>query len=176
MSGSNRVLRSPSCLLKPSTIGRIRCRLSTPAATSLAPKTTPTTPPAKPHTTLQEANPRNLPEIWFDSTFPLSNNHAFFQPSSPTPSNEPDENKVKLGKSTEPPTLKPRYDYVAAELIKTLQPSAPSNPASQPSCTPLSRRKSSRRPYPCTSSLRRTRTSPPCAAASPTRPPCGHLP
>lgn len=47
----------------------------------------------KPLTTLQEANTRNLPEVWFNSTFPYG--HGI--PSGPD--KPPDERKVKLGKS-----------------------------------------------------------------------------
>ncbi|KAH8907083.1 hypothetical protein BR93DRAFT_968632 [Coniochaeta sp. PMI_546] len=106
MSGSNRLLQSSSNVLKPSTVGsRVACRLSSPAAGSgggcggttnaLKPASSPTT---KPLTTLQEANPRNLPEVWFNNFLPGSNN-AFFQPSQPNPSKRPDDNKVKLGKT-----------------------------------------------------------------------------
>lgn len=51
----------------------------------------------KPLTTLQEANTRNLPEVWFNSTFPYGH-------STPSgPDKPPDERKVKLGKSASRP-------------------------------------------------------------------------
>ncbi|OIW27314.1 hypothetical protein CONLIGDRAFT_682376 [Coniochaeta ligniaria NRRL 30616] len=104
MSGSNRLLQSSSNVLKPSAaVGHLRCRLSSPAAggaatSPLKPTSSPTT---KPLTTLQEANPRNLPEVWFNHTLPRPNNNGFFQPSqpNPNPSKGPDDNKVKLGKT-----------------------------------------------------------------------------
>ncbi|KAB5582511.1 hypothetical protein GE09DRAFT_1246267 [Coniochaeta sp. 2T2.1] len=100
MSGSNRLLQSSTNVLKPATLGSRRCRLSSPAPPSaLTP--TPSSSTTKPLTTLQEANPRNLPEVWFNHTAPRPQN-AFFQPSQPSPSNkvpDPDENKVKLGKT-----------------------------------------------------------------------------
>lgn len=51
---------------------------------------------SKPLTTLQEANPRNLPEVWFNPTFPYRNG---LPPLGQGPERPPDERKVKLGKS-----------------------------------------------------------------------------
>ncbi len=53
---------------------------------------------AKPLTTLQEANPRNLPEVWFNSTFPLANVPP--PPSFDSHNRAPNDRNVKLGKST----------------------------------------------------------------------------
>lgn len=183
MSGSNRLLQSSSNVLKPSTGGgRLACRLASPAAavgSTSSPKPT-SSPSTKPLTTLQEANPRNLPEVWFNNTPPRRNNNAFFfQSSQPSPGKGPDDNKVRLGKSElslSPPPELPSPTTVQVPANKSparSQPSEPCRPACQPFSTRRYRRRSSRRPYRCTSSRRRTRTCPPCAAASRTRPRCG---
>lgn len=51
---------------------------------------------SKPITTLQEANPRNLPEVWLSSSYPSSNIQG--SPGAGKPES-PDKNKVELGKT-----------------------------------------------------------------------------
>ncbi|KAG8160342.1 hypothetical protein KVR01_009878 [Diaporthe batatas] len=47
-------------------------------------------------TTLQEANTRNLPEVWFSPTFPYANTTP---PLGQGPNKPPDDRKAKLGKT-----------------------------------------------------------------------------
>lgn len=75
-----------------STLRRLRAVISAAARPTQAPRPTTT---AK-LTTLQEANPRNLPEVWFRSNFPLSG-HQPTMPDGRSP--PPDPRKVKLGKT-----------------------------------------------------------------------------
>lgn len=96
MSAPNKLLRSPSQAVRLSTVGRLRSLLSGPLSQGNAgPSTAPLCPIAKPLTTLQDANPRNMPEVWFNPAFPLSNPSHSHRPSG----QPPDDNKVKLGKS-----------------------------------------------------------------------------
>lgn len=52
---------------------------------------------SKPITTLQEANPRNLPDLWFNPTLPYGNGRP---PLGQGTDKQPNERKLKLGKST----------------------------------------------------------------------------
>lgn len=102
MSASHRLLRTTSPttsrdVLSRSTGRRSRsffARIAKPAAPA---QHTPAPPSktSKPLTTLQEANPRNLPEVWFNPTFP----YASGVPLGQGPDKPPDERKVKLGKT-----------------------------------------------------------------------------
>ncbi|KAL8364998.1 hypothetical protein RB595_004014 [Gaeumannomyces hyphopodioides] len=77
-----------------------RAAATAPAATQ-APPATPAAPPRSRTratlTTLQAANPRNLPEVWFSSTFPLTDIAPPDGGFGKRP--EPDERKLKLGKT-----------------------------------------------------------------------------
>jgi len=78
MSSPQRLVRSQSALRRLRTLlGRKQAR-PRPAWSGAA----------KPLTTLQEANPSNLPEVWFNSTFPG------FEQNKP-----PDQRNVQLGTS-----------------------------------------------------------------------------
>lgn len=75
-----------------STLRRLRAAVSAAARAAQAPRPATT---AK-LTTLQEANPRNLPEVWFRSTFPFGGPQPVMPNGGSPP---PDPRKVKLGKS-----------------------------------------------------------------------------
>lgn len=90
---------------------RSRSFFARPAKSSAVqqPASTSSSKASKPLTTLQEANPRNLPEVWFNQTFPYG---KAVPPLGQGPDRPPDERKVKLGKSmshsypySNPPTL-----------------------------------------------------------------------
>lgn len=107
MSASRPLLRTTSStatarhVLNQSTARRPRsffARLAKPVATA-QPTPAPPAHISKPLTTLQQANPRNLPEVWFNPTFPYSNG---VPPLGQGPDKPPDERKVKLGKSAVP--------------------------------------------------------------------------
>lgn len=103
MSASRRLLRtttpSSTNVVNSTASRRSRSFLAGLVPTSPA-QTTPTptssSGSSKPLTTLQEANPRNLPEVWFNPTYPYANTT-----SSPGkgPNKPPDERKVKLGRT-----------------------------------------------------------------------------
>lgn len=151
-----------------STLRRLRAAVSAAARAAQArPATT-----AK-LTTLQEANPRNLPEVWFRSTFPFGGPQPVM-PNGRSP--PPDPRKVKLGKSEcdfifpsfahEPvPQVKPKRLTIGCRQLFVS-----SRSAFQHSSNRLSRRKSSRQTFPCISSPRRTSICPQCQAASPILP------
>lgn len=103
MSASRRLVRTTSStatsqnVLNRSTTRRSRsffARIAKPVATAQSSPATPSKT-SKPLTTLQEANPRNLPEVWFNPTYPYANG----APLGQNPNRPPDERKVKLGKS-----------------------------------------------------------------------------
>ncbi|TLS25566.1 hypothetical protein PpBr36_07438 [Pyricularia pennisetigena] len=75
-----------------STLRRLRAAVSAAARAAQAPRPATT---AK-LTTLQEANTRNLPEVWFRSTFPFGGTQPVM-PNGQSP--PPDPRKVKLGKT-----------------------------------------------------------------------------
>ncbi|KAI6360278.1 hypothetical protein MCOR25_006778 [Pyricularia grisea] len=75
-----------------STLRRLRAAVSAAARAAQAPRPATT---AK-LTTLQEANPRNLPEVWFRSTFPFGGPQPVMPNGGSPP---PDPRKVKLGKT-----------------------------------------------------------------------------
>ncbi|KAK2607777.1 hypothetical protein N8I77_006429 [Diaporthe amygdali] len=68
------------------------------AQTAPAPASTPSSSTSKPLTTLQEANTRNLPEVWFNPTFPYANTNTT-PPLGQGPNKPPDDRKAKLGKT-----------------------------------------------------------------------------
>ncbi len=86
-------MSAPGRLVRPhSALRRLRALLSGKPARPAAPATT-----GKPLTTLQEANPRNLPEVWFNSTFPVA---TVPPPPGFERNRTPDDDRnVKLGKS-----------------------------------------------------------------------------
>jgi len=93
MSPASPLVRSRSNVVSPSALGRLRSWLAgTPSR--------PTNPPSavKALTTLQEANPRNLPEVWFSSSSPRTElpGPPRFDPNPPP---DPNGRNVKLGKS-----------------------------------------------------------------------------
>lgn len=65
-------------------------------ATTSLPAPVPSSSISKSLTTLQEANVRNLPEVWFSPTFPHANTTP---PLGRGPNRPPDDRKAKLGKS-----------------------------------------------------------------------------
>lgn len=101
MSASRRLLRTtsrPRNVLSHSTSRRSRSFFARVAKSVAIAQPTPAPPSqtSKPLTTLQEANPRNLPEVWFNPTFPYGHG---VPPLGQGPDKPPDERKVKLGKS-----------------------------------------------------------------------------
>ncbi|KAK7746831.1 hypothetical protein SLS53_002019 [Cytospora paraplurivora] len=104
MSASCRLLRTTSPSSKNAVSRTTAARRSRSFLAGLIPtgtaQTIPTPTPSsgasKPLTTLQEANPRNLPEVWFNPTFP----YAYTTPPlGQGPNKPPDERKAKLGKT-----------------------------------------------------------------------------
>ncbi|CAK7241502.1 MAG: hypothetical protein STHCBS139747_002964 [Sporothrix thermara] len=67
---------------------------SSPSAT-----TAPSASSSQPLTTLPEAHSRNLPDVWFDATFPLQMDSLGGGPSTQPGGKPPDERTVKLGKT-----------------------------------------------------------------------------
>ncbi|CAN8103977.1 unnamed protein product [Discula destructiva] len=101
MSASRRVLRtnsstSPHNVLHRSTRSQASFAglAKAAAAAQTAPSAALTT--SKPLTTLQEANPRNLPDLWFNQAFPYRKD---LPPLGQGQNKPPDERKVKLGKT-----------------------------------------------------------------------------
>lgn len=66
------------------------------AQAASAPAPAPPSSTSKSLTTLQEANTRNLPEVWFNPTFPYANTTP---PLGQGPNKPPDDRKAKLGKT-----------------------------------------------------------------------------
>ena len=100
MSATNSLIRSRPNVVSPSALGRLRSLLAGQSSEPASPSSR-----AKALTTLQEANPRNLPEVWFSSTFPrpeLPRSSPGFEQNPPP---GPDGTKVKLGKSMSRPVF-----------------------------------------------------------------------
>ncbi|CAK7209347.1 hypothetical protein SCUCBS95973_000408 [Sporothrix curviconia] len=72
-------------------------RLSLPSSSSSA-SSTPSSASSQRLTTLPEAHPLNLPDVWFNATFPLQTD-KFGGPSAHPGGKPPDERTVKLGKT-----------------------------------------------------------------------------
>lgn len=101
MSASSRLLRTTSSSPSSAPARHALTAAATRRSTSFWARTPKKPQPvavttAKPLTTLQPANPRNLPEVWFSPTFPY---RYGLPPLGPGPEKPPDERKAKLGKS-----------------------------------------------------------------------------
>jgi hypothetical protein len=94
MTGPSKVLRFPNLSLAPSSVRQLRALVVNGPAITTGSSAAGARGASSRLTTLQDANPGNLPDLWFSSTFPRFENGGGLSPREPK-----DERKAKLGKS-----------------------------------------------------------------------------